>query len=69
MVHIPIATPVTVFPITVQMEGVVEVNVTANPEVAVEETVTALPIDSVAGLKVIVLMLWPTRDTGQTVMF
>ena len=56
--QVPVAIPVTVFPLTVQTEGVVELNVTVNPEVDAAETVAVLPIDSVVGLNVIVLMLW-----------
>ena len=57
IVHVPVATPVTVFPLTVQIEGMVELNVTANPEVAVAETVVVPPIDSVVGLKVMLSRL------------
>ena len=39
IVHVPAATPVTVVPLTVQIVGVVDVNATARPEVAVALTV------------------------------
>ena len=43
----------TVVPLTVQVEGVVVLKVTAKPELAVAVTVVVAPVDSVVGLKVI----------------
>jgi hypothetical protein len=51
MVQVPAATPVTVEPLTLQTAGVVELNVTARPEVAVALAVVVPPTARVAGLK------------------
>ena len=55
--QVPAVTPVTVLPLvplTVQTAGVVEVKVTAKPDVAVALAVVVPPITNVAGVKVIV---------------
>lgn len=57
MIQVPAATPETVVPLTVQTEGVVELNVTANPEVAVAEIVEVPLTDSVVGVKVVMPIL------------
>jgi hypothetical protein len=55
IVQMPAATPVTVPPLTVQTVGVVDVNVTARPEVAVALTVPLVPTVTVGAVpKVIV---------------
>jgi hypothetical protein len=60
----PTATPVTVLLLTVQIDGVVEVKVTARPEVAVALTVPVPPtVTAGAAPKVIVWL------AGLTVMF
>jgi hypothetical protein len=58
MVHVPALAPVTVEPLTVQTAGVVELNVTARPDVAVALAVVVPPTASVAGAKVIAPMVW-----------
>jgi hypothetical protein len=58
MVHVPALTLVTVEPLTVQTAGVVELKVTARPELAVALTVEVPASASVAGAKVIVPMVW-----------
>ena len=64
MVQVPEVTAVTVLPDTVQMLGVVEVKVTASPEVAVALTVVAPPTARVAGVKLMLPMLWLAKETG-----
>ncbi len=61
MVQVPAVTPVTVLPFvpdTVQTDGVVEVKVTASPEVAVALAVVVPPTLRVAGVNVMVPMVW-----------
>lgn len=43
MVHIPAATLVTIFPLTVQVVGVMLLKLTGRPEVAVAETILVPP--------------------------
>jgi hypothetical protein len=55
MVHVPAAIPVTVEPLTVQIAGVLLLNVTAKPDEAVALTVPVLPTLKVGAVpKVIV---------------
>jgi len=49
-VHAPAATPVTVLPLTVQIVAVVELNVTAKPELAVALSVPVPPTVSVGAV-------------------
>ena len=58
MVHVPAAIAETVDPLTVQTVGVVEVNVTARPDVAVALTVVVPPTVRVAGVKASAPMVW-----------
>lgn len=53
MVQVPVATPVTVLPFTVQIVGVVDVKVTGKPDVAVALAVVVPPTVNVLGVKVI----------------
>ena len=56
MMQVPTAAPMTVLPfvpLTVQTVGVVEVKVTAKPDVAVALAVVVPPAANVVGLKVI----------------
>ena len=50
MVQVPVVTNVAVVPATVQTPVVVEVNVTAMPEVAVAESVSGVPTVCAPGL-------------------
>jgi len=61
MVQVPAATPETVLPATVQMVGVVELNATARPEVAVALAVVVPPTLRVAGVKLIAPIVWLAR--------
>jgi hypothetical protein len=61
MVQVPAVTPVTVLPfvpLVVQTPGVLEVKVTAKPDVAVALAVVVPPTISVAGLKLIAPIVW-----------
>ena len=59
MVQVPTASPVTVLPLTVQMPGVVVLNVTGLPDAPpVALTVVVPPTLKDAGLKLIAPMLW-----------
>ena len=54
MVHSPALTPVTVLPLTVQTAGVVELKLTARPEVAVALAVVVPLTAREVGVKVMV---------------
>ena len=58
MVQIAAVRVVTVAPLTVHADGVVEVNVTGRAEVAVALTVVVPPKLTVGGVKVIAPMVW-----------
>jgi hypothetical protein len=61
MVQVPAATSVTVLPLTVQIDVVVELNVTARPEVAVALTVPVPPTFTAGAVpKVMVWLPLPT---------
>ena len=64
MVHRPAPIIVTVEPVTVQTKGVAEVNVTANPELAVADTANGdtPKVCPARGAKVIVCV-WMLLDT------
>ena len=53
MVQVPVATPVTVLPLTVQTLCVAELKLTGWPELAVALAVVVPPTVSVAGVKLI----------------
>ena len=63
IVHVPAVMPVAVLPLTLQTRVVVLVKVTGKPEVAVALTVVVPPTTRVAGLKLIVSMLWSSLPT------
>ena len=58
MVHRAADKAVNVAPLTVHADGVVEVNVTGKPEVAVALTVVVPPTLTVGGVKVTAPMVW-----------
>ena len=66
MMQLPAATPVTVVPFTVQMEGVEELKVTVPPG-AVAEIVEVPPTSSVLGVNVMALMVWARPNCAVTV--
>jgi len=63
IVQVPEVTPVTMLPATVQTPVVVDVNVTASPEVAVADAVVVPLTLSIAGANEIVPMLWAPAPT------
>ena len=71
MVQVPTLTPVTVLPLTpdaVQTDGVVEVNVTARPELAVALAVVVTPIANVVGENVTGPIVWSPLFTETRVV-
>ena len=64
MVHVPALILVTVEPLMVQTAGVVELKVTARPELAVALAVEVPPTVRDVGLNVSVLMVWLVLPTA-----
>jgi hypothetical protein len=58
MLQVPIATPATVLPLSVQIAGLALPKLTARPEVAVALAVVVPPTARLAGVKLIGLMVW-----------
>ena len=65
MVQVPALTPVTVLPLTVQTPVVRELKLTARPEEAVALAVVVPFTARVAGLKVMVPMVWVPMPTDR----